>query len=208
MSDVFENDVDKLSYALGMDVAFSFKSLPTEINPEVLIEAFTATFAGDDTKMSQENYAEEMQKFQDVLQQKRAEMQEQMLSANKEAGEKFLEQNQGKDGVSVTESGLQYEVLEAGDGDKPTADSTVEVHYTGSLIDGTVFDSSVQRGETIEFPLNGVIPGWTEGLQLMSVGSKYRFTIPSNLAYGERGAGQQIPPHSTLVFDVELIDIK
>jgi len=126
----------------------------------------------------------------------------------KEAGEKFLEENALRDGVKVTESGLQYEVLLLGNGAKPTAEQTVKVHYEGTLIDGTVFDSSYQRGEPIEFPLNGVIKGWTEGLQLMPVGSKFRFFIPYQLAYGERGAGQSIPPYAALVFTVELLDIK
>lgn len=126
----------------------------------------------------------------------------------KEAGEKFLQENALRDGVKVTESGLQYEVLVQGKGKKPTAESTVKVHYEGTLIDGTIFDSSYQRGEPIEFPLNGVIKGWTEGLQLMPVGSKYKLYIPYELGYGERGAGQSIPPYATLIFTVELLDIK
>ena len=126
----------------------------------------------------------------------------------KEAGEKFLAENALRDKVKTTDSGLQYEVLVQGKGKKPTAESTVKVHYEGTLIDGTVFDSSYQRGEPIEFPLNGVIAGWTEGLQLMPVGSKYKLYIPYQLAYGERGAGQTIPPYSALIFTVELLDIK
>lgn len=119
----------------------------------------------------------------------------------------FLEENKKAKGVVVTDSGLQYEILTEGTGEKPTATSTVRVHYTGSLIDGTVFDSSVQRGQPAEFPVNGVIRGWTEALQLMPVGSKWRLTIPQELAYGERGAGASIPPFATLVFEVELLDI-
>ncbi|WGE75132.1 FKBP-type peptidyl-prolyl cis-trans isomerase [Actinobacillus equuli] len=119
----------------------------------------------------------------------------------------FLEENKKAKGVVVTESGLQYEVLTEGSGAKPTADSTVRVHYTGSLIDGTVFDSSVKRGTPAEFPVGGVIKGWTEALQLMTVGSKWRLTIPQELSYGERGAGASIPPFATLIFEVELLDI-
>ncbi|AWW33771.1 peptidylprolyl isomerase [Mannheimia varigena] len=119
----------------------------------------------------------------------------------------FLEENKKAKGVVVTESGLQYEILTESTGEKPTATSTVRVHYTGSLIDGTVFDSSVKRGQPAEFPVNGVIRGWTEALQLMPVGSKWRLTIPQELAYGERGAGASIPPFATLIFEVELLDI-
>ena len=136
---------------------------------------------------------------------------EQALNAAKNAkaeGEKFLAENAKREGVKVTASGLQYEVLEPSLGQKPKATDTVRVHYEGTLIDGTVFDSSYRRGESITFPLNGVIKGWTEGLQLMPVGSKYKLYIPYQLGYGERGAGQQIPPYATLIFTVELLEIK
>ncbi len=125
-----------------------------------------------------------------------------------EAGKKFLEENAKKDGITTTATGLQYEVLREGTGPKPGATSTVEVHYEGRLLSGKVFDSSYQRKETISFPLNGVIPGWTEGLQLMATGAKYRLYIPSELAYGSRGAGADIPPNAALIFDVELISIR
>ena len=126
---------------------------------------------------------------------------------NKAANDKFLEDNKSKDGVKVTESGLQYLVMKEGTGEKPTAESKVKVHYHGTLIDGTVFDSSVERGEPAEFGVNQVIKGWTEGLQLMSVGSKYKFFIPQDLAYGARQTGEKIKPYSTLVFEVELLEV-
>ena len=131
-----------------------------------------------------------------------------MSAKAKEEGEKFLAENAKREGVKVTASGLQYEVLEATIGQKPKATDSVKVHYEGTLIDGTVFDSSYKRGESISFPLSGVIKGWTEGLQLMSVGSKYKFFIPYQLAYGEHGAGASIPPYAALIFTVELLGIE
>ena len=149
----------------------------------------------------------EMEKRQAEMAKQQAEMAKQYES-NIEIGAKFLEENKSKPGVKVTESGLQYKVIKEGKGAKPTATDNVKVHYHGTLIDGTVFDSSVDRGEPISFPLNGVIAGWTEGVQLMSVGSKYKFFIPYTLAYGERGAGEAIKPYSTLIFEVELLGIE
>ena len=149
----------------------------------------------------------EVTKALQELGQRAESAQSEAFKALEAENQAFLEENKKAAGVIVTDSGLQYEILTEGNGAKPTAESTVRVHYTGSLIDGTVFDSSVKRGTPAEFPVGGVIKGWTEALQLMPVGSKWRLTIPHNLAYGERGAGASIPPFATLVFEVELLDI-
>jgi FKBP-type peptidyl-prolyl cis-trans isomerase len=150
---------------------------------------------------------EEAQKFLQARQQEQQQASQQQSQGNLEQGQAFLKENASKEGVMATMTGLQYEILEEGEGDKPAATDTVKVHYTGRLLNGTVFDSSVERGEPVEFPLNQVIPGWTEGLQLMSPGAKYRFWIPANLAYGEQ-APPAIGPNQVLDFEVELIEVK
>ncbi|MEG2075960.1 MAG: FKBP-type peptidyl-prolyl cis-trans isomerase, partial [Victivallaceae bacterium] len=148
------------------------------------------------------------QSFQKMMQETEQKMVQEMAEKNRETEDKFMAENGAKDGVVTTASGLQYEVLAEGSGDNAAADSNVTVHYTGTLLDGTVFDSSVKRGTPATFGVNQVIPGWTEALQLMNKGSKYKLYIPSRLAYGERGAGEMIQPGSTLIFEVELLDIK
>ncbi|QIR15557.1 FKBP-type peptidyl-prolyl cis-trans isomerase [Shewanella aestuarii] len=162
---------------------------------------------GDTAELTEEEMQTVLQGLDKKLNDKRLEQAEALAAKSVAEGQKFLEENKAKEGVVTTESGLQYEVLTAGEGDKPAAEDTVEVHYRGTLIDGTEFDSSYARGETAKFPLNRVIPGWTEGVQLMPVGSKYKFVIPAELAYGDRDTGT-IPANSTLVFDVELISIE
>lgn len=199
------NDVDSVSYAIGVSTGAGYKenlkTLPGgEANVDALIAGFVEAIKGDSTKMTPEKAREYMQTYFIQASAKEAKK-------NKEEGEKFLAENKTKSGVITTESGLQYQVITEGTGAKPTEKDRVKVHYTGTLLDGTKFDSSVDRGEPAEFGVNQVIKGWTEGLQLMPVGSKYIFWIPSELAYGERAAGPEIKPNSVLKFEVELLDI-
>lgn len=203
-----KNDQDKLSYTLGMNISASILQLPLELNKEVVIACVADLLRGGQPQIEQQEYQKIMQDFQKQLQTIAAEEKKKAGEANAEISRKFLEENAKKEGVKVTDSGLQYIVLEEGSGESPKATDTVKVHYEGTLINGQIFDSSIKRGEPVEFPLNHVIPGWTEGLQLMRPGAKYRFFIPSDLAYGEHGAGDMIAPNSALIFDVELIEVK
>jgi len=194
--------MNKISYALGMNLAQNLKASGIEtVEYAEFTKGLEAAFEGKDTQMSAEEANQTLQEFFGALQAKQAE-------GAIQAGKDFLAENAKKEGVVTLESGLQYEILTEGSGAKPAATDQVECHYHGTLTDGTVFDSSVERGEPAVFPVNGVIQGWVEALQLMPVGSKWRLAIPSDLAYGERGAGQQIGPHTTLVFEVELLSIK
>jgi len=201
----FNNDVDSMSYALAVNIASdlsrNLETLPNgAYNLELFLNAFNAVMNGDSTLISVED-------AQDVLQNYFTNAQEKMSTEQRSAGEKFLTENAKNPAVQSTASGLQYIVLKDADGPKPIATDKVSVHYEGTLIDGTVFDSSYDRGEPVDFQLNQVIPGWTEGVQLMSPGSKYKFFIPYHLAYGEQGAGGVIPPFASLIFTVELLDI-
>jgi FKBP-type peptidyl-prolyl cis-trans isomerase FklB len=193
-------------YALGMQIGRSLQSQGLEINVDMLAEGMRGFLSGT-PKLTDQQFQACMENLQQEAMQKMEAEKAASGSVNKARGEKFLAENKSKDGVKTTASGLQYKVIKEGTGKKPAKENTVKVHYTGTTIDGKVFDSSVERGEPIEFPLAGVIAGWTEGVQLMSVGSKYTLYIPSNLAYGEQGAGQAIGPNETLIFDVELLDI-
>ena len=194
--------MDKVSYALGLSLGQNMASSGVKT-----IE-FDDLVAGMKAIMNKEKPAISFDEAQEVLNTFFAELEAQVAGKAKEEGEAFLAENAKRKGVIVTGSGLQYEVLTAAEGKKPKATDKVKVHYEGTLIDGTVFDSSYRRGEAISFGLNQVIKGWTEGVQLMSVGAKYKFFIPYNLAYGERGAGAQIPPYAALIFTVELLGIE
>ncbi len=194
-------EMEKVSYSLGVNVAKSVKSQGLEsIDSEAIAKAFKDVFEGNTLEISEEE-------ANIVLQDYFGKIANEKQVANTEAGQKFLDENAKRDGVITTATGLQYEVLKEGSGDSPKETDKVTVHYHGTLIDGTVFDSSVDRGQPATFPVNGVIPGWVEALQLMNPGAKYKLFIPSNLAYGERGAGGAIGPNATLVFEVELISI-
>lgn len=194
--------MEKLSYALGMVIGHNLKAMGVkDLNITDFADAITAVTADETCKLTD---AEAQQIVNTFLQKQQEEAGREIC----EEGEKFLAENAKKEGVTVLPSGLQYTVIKEGTGAQPKATDRVKCHYEGTLTNGQVFDSSYRRGEPAVFPLNGVIAGWTEGVQLMKEGAKYRFFIPYNLAYGERGAGQAIPPFAALVFDVELISIE
>lgn len=201
-------DTDKVAYAEGAGIATQVAR--RGMMPDQVLKAMQDAIAGAEPAFTEEELMAANQEAQRFLQERQQAQQQQVQQAaesNKEKGEAFLAENAKTEGVMTTLSGLQYQVIAKGEGDKPAATDTVKVHYTGKLLDGTVFDSSVERGEPVEFPLNRVIPGWTEGLQLMSPGAKYRFWIPSALAYGTQ-APPNIGPNQVLDFEVELIEVK
>ncbi len=199
---------DSASYAIGKDIATNWQQQNLGINLEVVAQSLIDMAHGKN-RWDRKTMSPILQRFQQQFEQRQQQKHKEMMASldkNKEEGAKFLKENANNKSVYTTKSGLQYRKLKEGNGKHPTANSTVKVHYTGKLIDGKVFDSSVERGEPMEFPVGAVIPGWTEGLQLMDEGSKYILYIPYNLAYGENPAGE-IPPGSTLIFEVELIEI-
>jgi FKBP-type peptidyl-prolyl cis-trans isomerase FkpA len=205
-----DTEIQKQAYSLGASIGMymqrnleEHKKLDMELNQDLIIRGFTDSMA-DKSALSQEEVQQLLMALDGQMKEKQQTFAQKESEANKNAGLKFMEENAKVDGVQVTESGLQYQVLNAAEGDKPLATDTVKVHYKGTLIDGTVFDESK---EPVVFPLNRVIPGWTEGVQLMSVGSKFKFVIPSDLAYGPQGTGP-IPGNATLVFEVELLEIQ
>jgi len=205
-------DAQKQAYAMGASIglfvnnrAQQQEQLGYPMDQAALKEGFEDGL-NDTLKFTPQEIQQIAQQGEEVLRAKQQEMAQKAAENNKEAGLAYLAENAKKEGVITTESGLQYEVLEAGEGASPSAEDVVKVHYRGTLLDGTEFDSSYARGEPAEFPLNQVIPGWTEGVQLMKEGAKYRFHIPSELAYGERATGS-ITPNSTLIFDVELLEV-
>ena len=202
-----ETEAQKLGYVFGMEIGGQLRQGGAEIDIDMLTEALRAAYTGGELVLTTEQAAEIRNEY---IAKRRAEAekaQADLAATNAAAGDKFLLENAQRDGVQVTESGLQYEVMSMGDGAKPSATDTVTVHYRGTLLDGSEFDSSYSRNQEATFGLNQVIPGWTEGLQLMPVGSKYKFFIPANLAYGPNGP-PTIGPNATLIFEVELLGIQ
>ena len=200
------------SYAIGMDLgaglARQFKTMGVEVDPQVIAAAFLDSFRGSPTKLTEAEMRQILTALQAEVQQKAAAMRQQQAEGSKKEGDDFLAANKGKEGVKVTASGLQYKVLKEGTGPVPKSTDTVTVHYKGTLVNGTEFDSSYKRNEPASFPVTGVIAGWTEALQFMKTGSKYQLFIPSNLAYGEQGRPGAIPPSAVLIFEIELLGIK
>lgn len=202
-----DSEIAKVSYGIGANIGSRFgDDLPLDV------DAFSAgvrdAIAGGELKMSDEEIMSTLQAYQQKQMAERQVESQALAETNRKEAEAFLAENASAEGVVVTDSGLQYKVLAEGGGASPSESDTVEVHYEGTLLDGSVFDSSYQRGETVSFPVNGVIEGWTEALQMMKVGSKWKLFIPSDLAYGPGGAGQMIGPNAALVFEVELLGIK
>lgn len=202
-----ETQGDSVSYFIGSDISRSLIDIKDEVDINLVILAIKDGFDGKEPLLTQDDMMATMQEFSSRMMEKREEVKKQQAIDNKAAGIKFLEENKSNDGIMVTASGLQYQVLNEGNGAKPTAQDRVSVHYKGTLVDGTEFDSSYKTGKPITFGVTSVIPGWTEGLQLMNTGSKYKLFIPSDLAYGDQGSGP-IGPSEVLIFEVELVSIE
>ncbi|MBJ2188546.1 MAG: FKBP-type peptidyl-prolyl cis-trans isomerase [Muribaculaceae bacterium] len=201
-------ELDRLSYALGLSMGNNFRASGIEtINVQDFADGVAAVFYGSQPKMTYDEAKAEIQKYFTALEAKQQENAKVLGEANAKAGRDFLDANGKREEVKITPSGLQYEVLKQGEGPKPEATDRVVVHYTGKLIDGTVFDSSEERGEPATFGVTQVIPGWVEALQMMNAGSQWRLFIPSDLAYGPQGAGGVIGPNQTLIFDVTLLEV-
>ena len=203
-----KTDKEKISYSIGMDIGGNLKRGSVEVDPDLLAKGLKDSYGGGKTILTEEQARQAIADFQKTLMAKRAETMKKLSEKNKVDGEKFLAENAKKEGVKTLPSGLQYREIAPGTGKSPKATDTVTTQYKGTLIDGTEFDSSYKRGQPATFPVSGVIPGWTEALQLMREGAKWQLFLPPNLAYGEKGAGQVIGPGATLIFEVELISIK
>ncbi len=203
-----DSQVKKQSYALGVQLGSDLKRGEVDIDPEAVAQGISDVLDDRELKLSEQQIAETMQAMQTEMMEKQMALRQQQAGENLEKSQEFLAENKKKEDVKTTASGLQYMVIKEGTGKAPGPEDEVTVHYRGKLIDGTVFDSSYERGTPATFPVKGVIPGWTEGLQLMKEGGEYRLFVPAKLAYGERGAGEQIGPNQALIFDVELLSVK
>ncbi len=199
---------DKASYSIGVQLGKQITKIQDMVNNDAIIAGFKDSLSGTEPKLSAEEMQSTMAAFQQNMVAAQKAKQEQMASSGKAEGEKYLAANKTKEGVKTTASGLQYKIITPGTGATPKATDTVVTHYTGTLIDGKVFDSSYKRNSPATFPVNGVIKGWTEALQLMKTGAKWQLVIPSELAYGARGAGASIGPNQVLIFEIELLEIK
>jgi len=205
---VLKTAKDKVSYAIGADLGGKLKSQSIDVNPVLLSRGLRDALASTKPLMTPDEMHAALTDLQSQLRQKQMAMAKDMGDKNKKDGDAFLAENKGKEGVIVLPSGLQYKILKAGDGEKPKPTDTVVCNYRGTLLNGKEFDSSYKRGQPATFPVSGVIKGWTEALQLMPVGSKWQLFIPPDMAYGDRGAGNDIAPGATLIFEVELISIQ
>jgi FKBP-type peptidyl-prolyl cis-trans isomerase FklB len=203
-----ESLIDKVSYSIGLNIGKDFKAQNIEVNPDLLARGIKDAISDSKPLLTEEEIQEAVGTFQQERMAEAEAMAKEMGEKNLKEGEAFLQENAKREGVVALPSGLQYEVIEEGTGKSPKPGDEVTVHYRGTLVDGTVFDSSYERGEPVTFPVEGVIPGWTEALQLMKEGAKWKLFIPPSLAYGERGAGQVIGPNATLLFEVELISVQ
>ncbi len=203
-----DTEQQKISYTIGSDIGKNLQRSMYDFDQAALMQGMKDALAKKELLLDEKEVSEMLKLFQKIAGEAQKKSQTEKGETNTMEGEKFLAENKEKEGIVVLPSGLQYKVLEEGKGKKPLATNKVKVHYRGTLIDGTEFDSSYKRGEPIEFPVNGVIKGWTEALQLMAEGSKWMLYIPSELAYGARGAGGQIGPNATLIFEVELLEVK
>jgi len=203
----FQTPKEKQSYSIGADIGNKLKSQSIDVDPDALAQGLKDAISGNKLLMTEQEIKESLSSLQKEMMEKQAERTKQLSEKNKKEGDAFLAENKKKEGVKTLPSGLQYKVITEGTGKTPKAEDTVITNYRGTLIDGTEFDSSYKRGQPATFPVKGVIPGWTEALQLMKEGSKWELFIPASLAYGERGAGNLIGPYTTLIFEIELISV-